>query len=519
MTIYLDVYDVTNTTLVRTLTSAHDIAFLDDLEDPGYARFSLDAAATADVAACTPRRVVRFRTGASAGTGDVFAAILQDFPATTGDSIQPDGGISTFTVECRGLLAWLGYGEGGAVLLPAGGLTGRQQNPRAFGWMATDFDETGSTVPVPDGPLSTAGWPDDEAVAFQAATDDAVFRRAFPALSESSPARMFVAATWNTEVEVWLDDDLVFRKPAGKTGLFYEDVEYEDIDHQLALRVKGDVSAGHGRFGFTWVRLVPDTDDDGNEIWTLGTVLRRTFDPDDFPDADTDWLEFDATGGDLGVTVGFVMDLALSEDDDRHTRPWSWSFDGTDDSDGSPWTVNFTREFRMSELGMLLQELCTIEGEPEMTPAGVFRFVKRRGTDRSATVSVTAPFSLDLSGRGIQATRWIYETQSGMGEAVNTTLETDLGVVMERFVQLGQDIDTASIAGVVASRLERDGVLTDEVSVDLPDDVVPYDDVFLGDTITVTGRDGSTTGRVTSFAAQVDDSGFVNWTATVKPEV
>jgi len=664
MTLKVDVYDPTNTTLQRTLTGAYGVEFLDDLTIPGFGRFQLDAASTDDVAACVPRRVVRFRTGASAGTGDVFAAIIQDRPAQLTDGMQPEGNLSTLTVECRGLLAWLGYGEGGAVLYPYGGLDGRQQNPRVFGWQTADFDDTGWDEVVTGwsgGALSTAGWPDDQAVAYEPtnAGDRVLYRRTLAAVTGAAgPARMFTVGTVGTRITVWLDGEEVLVKPLGKTGLHYADLPYEELDHQLAVEVQGD-----GRWGWTWMALETGTDADGNQTVTPGQVLRRTYDPavftsvadpwvrwegeadtwktagfddsgwaDPIPDgplstagwpdpdatafttqdgralfrrtmsssaaiagatmtvaatydtsvrvfldstqvlykpprsrglfqADVDYPATDAQlaivvvgGGRFGwtweqsdgttirrtfdpiefpsatdpwtyrleafpgVTVGFVLDTALTEDAARHTRPWSWTFDGTNDTATDPWTVRFSRGFRMQEVGLLLDELTSIEGEAEMTPAGLLRYVVQRGTDKTATVTVDSPFALDLSGRGPTATRWLYETQSGLGTAVDAVAEDTFGAVMERFVQLGSDLGSDAIATVVTSMLSEDSAVKDEISVDLPDDVTPYTDVVLGDTVQCVGRSGTAPVRLTSFSAvQQDTNGHVDWTATGVP--
>lgn len=806
----IDVYDHTNTTHQGTLTEAHGIEFLDDLTIPGFARFQLDDVSTAQLAVCKPRRVVRFRTGANPGDGDVFAAIIQDLPATLNDQVQPrtTGRISTVTVECRGLLAWLGGAEGGAVLYPFGGLEGRQQNPRVFGWQTQDFDDTGwgeVDTTMTGGSLSTPGFPDPLAVAFEPVFpgDRALYRRFLPALETGiRSARMYLAATVSTQVTVWLDGELVLEKPRGLQGIFFADVPYEDLDHQLAVEVTG----GTGRWGWTWVELDPtdqatlsgdwrqDFFDDSSwdapagdgevstegwpdadavayraqgelsrfrrtidatasvgatmtvvatietrvRVWlddvlvlekpenqsglfsatvdlpatgtlavavngggrwaltwqdtsdvtllstydpavsspsnpwywtsdayrdevTVGEALRRTYDPAVFPNADSPWLsyeggpndwqqpgyvaddswvrpvadgplstagwpdalavgyfsdpgrgrffrqitstvaypaakmtvvaevntsvrlfvdntqvalkptgrrglfEFDVpypgqdfvlsavvVGGgrwgltwrdgssvlrrtydpetyvdadpwlykpdDLpGVTTGFVLKTALDEDAGRHSRPWTYTFDGDADSDSQPYTVTFSRGFRVQEVGRLVDELTSIEGEPDMRPDGTLRWVVRRGEDRTSTVEVSSPFGLQLSGRGPQATRWLYETQSGFGQALTDGPEVELGV-MERFVQLGSDISSQSIANVVAGQVAGEAQQTDEVQVELGDGVVPYVDCFLGDVVTCWGRDGLGPVRLNSFHGRVDDlTGRVEWTATGVP--
>lgn len=660
--VHLDVYDTTNSTLQRTLTDAYDIQFLDDLTIPGFATFAVDAAATDDLDACRPRRIVRFRTGASAGEGDIFAAIIQDRPAQLSDDVQPEGNLSTVRFECRGLLAWLGTAsEGGAVLYPAGGLSGRQQNPRLFGWQTVDFDDSewdtvsGGRVGAK---LSTSGWPDPDAAGFEPVFegDRALYRRQLPALNvEDTSARMYLAATVSTAVTVWLDGQLVLQKPAGRTGLFFEDVPYDDVDHQLAVEVSG----GTGRWGWCWVSTDVETDDDGNEQVVPGEVLRRTYDPDEFsgtpwkvweagpdgwqqagyepgdewaePIADGElttegWPDDDAvayfaqsgrgrylrqlesdTGYDgatitvvgqfslsvrvfvdgeqvgykpagksglfefdvdypgedfvlsvvtvgtgrwgltwrqsdgtvirrtydpavddpdepwlyspddwPGVTTGFVLKTALDEDAERYSRPWTYSFDGDAGSDDVAWNVQFSRGFRVQEVGLLVDELVSIEGEPEMEPDGTFRWVVSRGSDKVGTVTVDSPFSLNLSGRGPTATRWLFETQDGFGQVVSRSGVADYGT-MERFVQLGSDISSTSIGQVAAAQLAVEAQPQDEVEVGLPDDVEPYETVVLGDTVTCVGRDGTGPVRLTSFTGTVSAAGRVEWTATAVP--
>lgn len=803
----LDVYDTANSTFLGTLSEVHDVTFVDDLLIPGMARFQVDAASSSDLALLQPRRIVRFRTGPTPGVGDVFAAVVQDRPAELGSDIEPEPGssVTTVTFECPGLLSWVGYQAGGAVLYPYGGLEGRQQNPRVFGWYTADFDDSDWEQVGPgmvDGKISTAGWPDPRAVAYRNrnGSERTIYRRSLKGgAGVAGPARMYVAANWRTAVEVWLDGEKVLEKPADETGLFAVDVDYEELDHQLAVVVEG----GIGRWAFTWVSLVPTDsaarldwhqtwfDDsgwsaptaagpihtdgwpdpqavayeasgdavryrrrtagaapaqpgrlsvaaqwqtgvtvylDGRRVlskpvggtgvfaanvaypgpghqlavevegggrWALswvdsnglplvrtydpgstsptnpwlssrapteepetqvGDVLRRTYDPDEFPDADP-WLVFDGgptdwtlpgfdddgwnpplqagplstegwpdsgavalsappglarfrykgafevpsgttrlyvaaqwqtsvrvfldgdqvlakpagqsglvatdvtrsasqvavlvsgggrwgltwqqlgagdqpagpivrTGpgwlasveGPPGVTVGYVLDTALTEDAQRHSRPWTWTFDGRRDSDNRPWQVTFSRGFRMQQVGELIDELTSIEGEPHMTPAGELRYFVRRGTDRRDTVTLSAPYALGLSGRGPQATRWLYETEGGFGVAVNEQAEAEFGV-LEQYVQLGTDVNPDGIGRALQRQLAQDGAVLDEVEVDLPGEVTPYVDIELGDTVTLVGRDGPAPVRVTSIEYSQDEAGNPVWAITATPDL
>lgn len=517
----LDVYDVNNVSHLGTLSEVYGVTFLDQLDRLGVARFQVDVASSADLALLQPRRVVRFRTGGSPGSGDVFACIVQDRPADLVSDIELESGetITVVTIRCLSLLAWLGYRQGGIALLPFRGFDGRQQNPRLFGPFAADFDDSAFASPTFAGPLSTEGWPDDQAVAFSF-PNQAIFRRVTSASDSEGPARMFVVADWRTEVVVYRNGEEVIRKPAGKTGLFFDDQPYDGLGDAVVLHCVRD-GGGTGRVGFTWVRLVESTDEDGNETFELGTTLRRTFDPADFPEATDLWVALNNYTVLPGVDVGYVMDVALTEADaDGHTPMPTWTFTGGAggaDSDGQPWTREFARGFRCQKLGQLLDELRSIEGEAEMTPGGELKISVRRGQDRTGTVTISSPFALSLTGRGPQATRWVYETEGGLGQVINSAAESALGVRMTEFVQLGTDFSPDGNTVVVEGELEREGQVWDEIEVDLPDDVVPYSDVVLGDSVMCDGRDGSESVRLTSFEYTQMDNGEDRWRATAVP--
>jgi hypothetical protein len=192
------------------------------------------------------------------------------------------------------------------------------------------------------------------------------------------------------------------------------------------------------------------------------------------------------------------------------------------DSAGLAWPRELTHAFRMQELGRLHDELsdwgCDIAVHPTTNRLEVWA---RRGQNLSATVTVSAPFDLDLSKLGPVATRLLYETAGGMGRATNAAAEASLGVVMARYVQFGTSPGPDEMGEPVASQLVRDGQSWPEVDVDFPDDVRPYVDVQVGDVVTVVSDlDGSTSAmRVTSVGCQVTDAYGPVWFGTVEPDV
>ena len=190
------------------------------------------------------------------------------------------------------------------------------------------------------------------------------------------------------------------------------------------------------------------------------------------------------------------------------------------DSNEDPWDRTVNHAFRIQEVGRLVDELEDFRCEPEMDPSSnVLRLYNRRGQDRSGDVTVEAPYGLSLTGRGVQATRYFYETQGGFGRAVNEQAESELGVVMASVAQFGTSPGPDEHGQPVTDRLLADGRMASELEILLPDDIVPYEDVFLGDVVTcvadVDGSEGPV--RLTSFSLELDDAGQEVWAVTAEP--
>ncbi len=517
MTVRLDVYDVTNTAKLGELSKAHGIGWFTDLRDPGTMIFGVDVANAADRALLEHFRVVRVNID---GT-DVEAFVVQDTPA----ELAVDDERPFVTYQLRHLVTWLGYQQGGAVLWPYGGLTGRQQSPRWFGPMSFDFPDVVRPEPTTDGPLTRRGWPDPRAERLVFASK-AIYRRLLTGVPDrDGPARMwFTTAAW-TEARVWFDgaELTALSTPVGETSVRTLDVPYDGEDHVIFIDARGTPPAGHDNsLGWTWANLEQDAAGEWEEI---GDRLFTTFNSATYdgpvPPTAPFWQAWEEWVDYPGVNVGFVAGAAIDEAQARGLLPgMTRDFDGTNDSDAVPWATTFARAFRMQKLGPLLDSLAPFGCEPEMTPTGVLRLHQARGTDRTATVTVTTPFTLSITGRGPQATRYLYETEGGFGTAESAAAEAALGVKLEDLAELGEDLDPDTIAEALAAQLARDASTYHEVAVDLPSDVEPYDDVFLGDTVLCTSSaDGAAAPvRLTSFRATVADAnGHVSWAATGEP--
>lgn len=215
---------------------------------------------------------------------------------------------------------------------------------RVFGWQHTDFDDSGWGEVGSDmtgGPLSTLGWPDPQAVAFEPIFpgERSLYRRLLEAVpGAAGSARMALAATVNTEVTVWLDGEEVLTKEKGERGVQHADVPYRECDMQLAVHVEGD-DPHPGRWGWTWMRLVEPADPD--EEPSYGDALRRTYDPATFPDA-TPWLSYEGDGLDYpGVSPGFILVRLFDEAKARgFIDAVSRDFDDVYDSAGREWPTN-----------------------------------------------------------------------------------------------------------------------------------------------------------------------------------
>ena len=513
MAVRFDVYDVTNTTKLGELAEPHQLGFYADLRAGGTMLFSLDAASAADRALLAHLRIVRVNID---GT-DREAYIVQDKPS----EMAPSDERPVVAHMLRHLLSWVGYQQGGAVLWPYGGLTGLQQSPRWFGPMSFDFPAVVRPEPTTGGPLTREGWPDPRAERFVFASH-AVYRRLLtgnPALD--GPSRMwFTTAAW-TEARVWFDgaELLALSTPVGETSIRTYDLPYDGLDHVVFIDARGTPPAGKDNsLGWTWGLLLDDANGEPN---ILGNRLFTTFNSTTYtgPTAPTVpyWQAWEGYTDYPGVTVGFVAGTALDEAQARGLLPGvTRDFDNDDDSGGNAWTEVFARAFPMQKVGHLLDALAPFRCEPEMTPAGLLRLHQQRGTDRTATVTVTTGFSLSATGRGPIATRYLYETEGGFGAVTDAAAEAALGVALEDVAQLGEDIDPDTILAALTAQLTLDASTADELQVGLPPGVVPYDDVFLGDTVQCKSDvDGTVADvRITSFTAELRPEGDLAWAAT-----
>lgn len=510
------VYDTTNTTKLGELAEMHTLGFNSDLRVPGTMILSLDAVSTTDRALMQPLRIVRVNDG----TNDLEAYIIQDLPQ---EVMPAEDGTPVVNYKLRHLLTWLGYQLGGAVLWPYGGIGGLEQSPRWFGPMSFDFPATIEPEPTSDGPLTRSGWPDPRAERL-VFNDRAVYRRLLtgnPSLD--GPSRMwFTCATWTT-ARVWFDGAELtgLASSYGDGTIHTYDLPYDSQDHVICIDAEGTPPPGRtNSLGWTWALLVDDANGEPN---ILGNRLFTTFNSTTYtgptPPTVPYWQAWEDYLVYPGVTVGFVAGVALTEAQAHGLLPGvTWDFDDDFDSDSDAWLRLFARAFRMQKLGHLLDALEPFLCEPEMTPAGLLRLHQVRGTDKTGTITINTAYELGATGRGPRATRYLYETEGGFGQAIDAAAEASLGAAMEDVIQLGEDLHVMSIAEAIEAELAQDAATYSEITVRFPDSVVPYGagagGVFLGDMVQCVSDVDLTVVdvRLVSFVGElIDDNGTIEW--------
>lgn len=507
-TLRLDVHDIVNSaTPLGTLTEAYDRTMIAAVEGRGVLTFSVDEASTADIALLEPRRIVRAYADQGAGFTLIESFIIDDMPTVLAD-------VPTRVVRCQGLLGWLGYDKGGATMWPRGGLGGI--DPRLFGWQGLDYDDAAWGAPVSFGTRGSPvapfiakkpyEWPVEANGAHRLYGIDTTLEPTSGTLNHPPGITLYrqewtladpgtyVLVANGENWQVWLDGDTTAQLLAAEGArTVSRTLELEAGTFQFSGSARNGGLATGSANNVSWLMwsLHPVTAEG-----ELGPALYQSnpsdvvvlYDPDPWP----------------GVTAGFILDTVFQEAEDRHARPWSWDFTETLDSYAVAWGTLLSHRFRVGRVGRVVDDLAgMLPLDVWATPAGVIRAVPLRGEDKTATVTVDNPFGLRATGEGPALTRALFQTPAGFGLEANATAETDYGV-MEDVLTLGTAIDTGSSASSVRRFVNRRSAPFNELDIELPDDVKPYEDVALGDRVTV---DGYGTYRLMTFElADQDDS-------------
>lgn len=512
----LDVYDITNTSLLGTLSEAYDRSMIASVEGRGVLTFSVDDASTADLALLAPRRIVRAYADQGSGYQLVESFIIDDQPTVLDD-------VPSRVVRCQGLLGWLGYDRGGAVMWPRGGLDGI--DPRLFGWQGLDYDDSAWDAPVSFGtkaspvapfvPWRPSEWPVEADGAYRLYGVDTTLDAGTGTLNHPagitlyrqqwtiSDSADYVLVVNGENWQTWIDGDSTARLLAAEGGrTVSRTLTLEAGTYQFSGSARNGGFANTTANNVSWLMwsLHPITEDgelDTPVVQSDPADVVVLYDPEPWP----------------GVTAGFILDTVFQEAEDRHPRPWSWDFDEDVDSYGETWEALLSHRFRVARLGRVVDDLAgMVSLDVWATPAGVIRAAPLRGSDLSGSVTIDSPFGLRTTGEGPALTRALYQTPSGFGLQANTAAETEFGV-MEDVLTLGTAIDTGSVATSVNRFVTERSAVFDEIDVELPDDVKPYEDVELGDRVTI---DGYGTYRLMTFEL-ADNGENPEWAAFAVP--
>lgn len=433
-----------------------------------------------------------------------------------------------------------------ALVYPYGGLDALvQSDDRLFSYVSKEFDDSGTEWAEVDGArigsaISTPGFADDRAVGFEpASTTRHLYRRNLLADDGlAGPARMLLAATIGTKVTIYLDGEEIMSKEAGEQGLVTLDIDYrDDIDQQFAARVEGESGPEPGRWGWTWIQLV-ESDDPDNPAY--GSVIRRTYDPAEFPDADTPWLVYDDAACPT-ITPGFVLSTLFDEwrdgDDRGGIQAITRDFTITHDSAGNEWggLCEFVAQVGDDNVLSVAERLQDHGVDVEIGADRVFRAWQDRGVDRGLTPddgATTVTFALDVC-REVST-----ETED---EVVNVILaRTDEAWIERPTPRVSSERREAFLSLGLTPSEEGGAQITDDVLDDFLDAAqivrwtvssaqeavpVPLDDFDLGDTVVGPWIDPASFAadwqeadvRADTIAARVDDVGEIDWVIEVSP--
>jgi hypothetical protein len=389
MSLTFKVYNPTNTTYLGTLSQIYGIGFDDDVRVPGSLVFSVDLAASADVALLSWRNVIRVNNG----TKDIAAYVVSD---TNTDYVSEEE-IPSRSYQCPHILSWLGYDKGGAVLWPYGGVGKQQQSPRWFGPMGWDWDEPlGLPEPTTEGPLTRLNWPDEFGERF-VFNERAEYRRVLtgsPELAGKQTALFFTSAWW-TEARFFLDGAEIntLSIPVGDTTIRVFGFMHDGQDHIVYIDAHGTPPPGaKNSLGFVWARAIENEDGTYGNQFDFQGALFRSFNSTTYegPGTPTEPLwraneDYD-DGERWGVNVGFIMETAIDEAKDRSLLPGlTYDFSRDFDSDGEGWEKLFVRSIGPAKLGSIVDSLSEFKCEATISPSGILSIYQLRGTDRTAT--------------------------------------------------------------------------------------------------------------------------------------
>lgn len=424
-----------------------------------------------------------------------------------------------------------------AVLHPEGNSIEQMSLPeRYFGWMSTIYDPsidagqwgtpsanagkqkdaTGVRAGNPD------GWPEELGDAYwitRGSTANGTRHLFIANCSVPSACYLTVYFSADETCAVYFGGSLIMQPSASENG--YQTISrwsawVEPGSYRVAIDKTSIVSRGGD--GRDPVLLAVATNDDEGEVQTP-LLFTNT----------SQWQVYttDPDGGTVpSLTPGAIVLELRSQAMARGVDTWSAitpDFTSTTDSDGKVWPIREERAWRIG----YDRHLDMIEGlgdqglACEVTPNLTLKGWSARGTDRSATVTLATLdeiSTVEEAGTGVEATYLPVETQDGWVIVQNPTAATTYGR-RESALSLGNAPSTAQGKRLGQKVLdERLAVPETERTIKFYARAgsVPFQDFFLGDTVTLVVGSSTTKGVVLDLAVdQQSVEGIMAWTAKV----
>lgn len=509
----LEVSAYDGATRLGSVGAAFDVEWVDPINEPGAASFSI-AANDAAVAHLDYQNLCRITVDGV----DRFTFVIE-----AKAWLHDDAGNLTLKVSGRNALALLDsaviYHEGG--LRPTGG------DERPFGFMNANFDDTGWSTAAPKGTQanpdnpgwagSPEAWPDPDAswvwtdpLNLTVAPGFAYFRTT---MTLATPMDVKVFASADDEFTLWIDNEVVLEAtgPFQWTRTHEEALSLPAGDHTVAIRGR-NLLRPSGNSPAAVLLSIIQVQGDGTFHDPPNILLRTS----------STWKALGYPDPPPGVTPGGIVGQLLSEAQARGVLGAITSgFSATADSGGTAWpdTVDFGFQIGSSYL-WAVEQLAELAVDVHMTPKLQLNMWHRRGTDRTASLTFT--LADNLTGASWAASgriRNVVLTRSTSGwaqyEHAASLLSHDRG---EAFLSIGTTQQDSSQHPVDAA-FDMHALPAVEGTLELDGTVDPYFDFELGDWITVQNPAGGTSRfRILSISGRQTPADHVDWSLEVESD-
>lgn len=519
MAVEVRVYGPSGAGAYVTLARRRGVQWLDELDAVGFGSVQVHASDPAATAANLAHgRVVKL-----VYSGAERFAFRIEKRETQVVSAQEEAG-RWITLSGRGLLSLLGD----AVVYPEQALTRTSADERFFTFASvntTDWYVAGEWA-APVGVLSSddttargtlpADFPDAEAQWIWSTSPNSdspggtvnYFRSTFT-LDAVTLVTFYVTA--DNSFALWLNGEPVLASDEAEVFLWRTTSTYVVSlpagTHTVAVRAVNAVTADDAANSAGLRVAIASTNSDGSP----DTYLRRT--------DTTNWLVHTGTPG---WRAAHVMKKLLTEAQGREVTACTYlTYDFTADVDSAAvaWTDRQDVAVRIGVESVLdvATKLAESAVDVNVTPGMVLQGWKRRGADKTATVTLAAGMSLvdhKATSTAATATRALVRTGAGWVEVSDTAGETASGR-KETGLSLGtaQSVDAATtVAQSVFVETSTAQTVIESAQMPARTGATPYVDFGVGDDIRTAGEDGDVTVRVSALSCVEDEDGLLLFT-------